>query len=493
MAKAALEEKRCLVGLDFGSHTGSIALWHEEKNSVEVIADDLGSRTIPTAVAFRGDEILTGSAAISQQHKNPSNTFMDVRSMLFDPSITTVHVPALDKDIAVTELASHFFRNIFNQIKQQAGKAVRDCVISVPQSMGNLEENGMKQRLLDAAQAGGIRVKCTINDGAATLLANNFDDAALAPCRVLVVDLGWSRSEISLYNVSGGLFFLLSTQSTVEMSGNKLVHLLSEHCAKDFQRKAKIPCVDNSRSMMRLRRDCEDAIKALSTGTEATIDIDSLCEGIDFSGKISRARFEDLCGVPFMHLKSVLEATLAAANVSAQDVAKVCMCGGLSANPKAISVVKAVLPDAVSCRPRGQEPSESQSVGAALQGKYLFEQGLLDAAPTQSPAAVILTKPLLLKTEGSPAVAILPVDSVLPVTLRLPFSLAAGQVQGYLQILEAETKLGEVVFSAAPIAAEGPEAEAALSVVVSVSLEGEVKLDVMQGATALAGIVIPHK
>ncbi len=50
-----------VIGLDFGCHTASIALWHAEKDITEVIADDLGLRTIPVAVAFRGDEIITGN------------------------------------------------------------------------------------------------------------------------------------------------------------------------------------------------------------------------------------------------------------------------------------------------------------------------------------------------------------------------------------------------------------------------------------------------
>ena len=55
-----------IIGLDFGSHAASIALWYTEKDKVEVIADDLGFRTIPCAVAFRKGfdddkvEILTG-------------------------------------------------------------------------------------------------------------------------------------------------------------------------------------------------------------------------------------------------------------------------------------------------------------------------------------------------------------------------------------------------------------------------------------------------
>lgn len=110
-----------VIGVDFGSRTGSIALWFEEKDSVEVIADDLGSRTIPCAVAYRGEEIITGSAAITQQHKNPTNTWDDVRSLITNKDVTSVNVPVLDKDVTVQELSSHWFRNIHNQIKQQVG------------------------------------------------------------------------------------------------------------------------------------------------------------------------------------------------------------------------------------------------------------------------------------------------------------------------------------------------------------------------------------
>lgn len=108
-----------ICGLDLGSHTGSIALWFEDKDTVDVIADDLGSRTIPCAVAYRGDEIIIGSAATSQQHKNPNNTFIDIRSLLFDSECININVPNIEKDVAVQELTSHWFRNIHNQIKQQ--------------------------------------------------------------------------------------------------------------------------------------------------------------------------------------------------------------------------------------------------------------------------------------------------------------------------------------------------------------------------------------
>jgi molecular chaperone DnaK (HSP70) len=97
-----------VIGLDLGSHHASIAIWDEEKDRIEVIADDLGSRTIPTVVAFRGDEILVGQAASSQEHKNVSNTFPDVLSkMMFSGETPKISIPALDgREVSTRDLHS---------------------------------------------------------------------------------------------------------------------------------------------------------------------------------------------------------------------------------------------------------------------------------------------------------------------------------------------------------------------------------------------------
>jgi heat shock 70kDa protein 1/2/6/8 len=360
--------KMSLVGIDFGSHTASIAVWFEEKNVIEVLADDLGSRTIPSTIAFRGDEIITGQAAISQMHKNANNTFDDVRALLLNPEVVNVHVPLLDKDLPVQELCSHYFRNIHNQIKQQAGKVVRDCVITVPRTL----DESIRKRLVEAAQAGGMRIKACLDDTSSALLAYQLDDPTLAPSRTLVLDIGWSKSTLSLYNISGGLFIPVASSTLTEASGEMFVKLVATHCAKDFTRKNKIPCEDNKRAMMRLRRECENAMRTLSTGAEATIDIDSLAEGADYSFKLSRARFEDLIGIPMMHLKNGVNTLLASAHWSADDVQQVLMCGGGSAIPKVNQNFRSMFPSASF--PAGKfEPSEVQCIGAAIHAKLLSQ------------------------------------------------------------------------------------------------------------------------
>ena len=113
-------------------------------------------------------------------------------------------------------------------------------------------------------------MKCMISDSSATLLAYGLDDPTLPPSKVAVVDIGWSTTEVAIYDVSGGLFFPLASVISTEISGKILVNLLADHCAKDFLRKTKLPCSESSKSMMRLRRECEDAMKILSTGTVHT-------------------------------------------------------------------------------------------------------------------------------------------------------------------------------------------------------------------------------
>lgn len=361
--------KVSMVGIDFGSHITSIALWFEEKDTIEVIADDLGSRTIPSAVAYRGDEIITGQSAISQMHKNTSNSFDDIRSMLLDPSLSKVHIPLLDKEVTIQELGSHFFRNIHNQIKQQVGAVVRECIISVPYTL----DEAVRKRLVESAQAGGMRIKACLNDSVCALLAYKLDDGSKEPAKTLVIDIGWSKTTIALYDVSGGLFFSVADVSITEASGNVFVNLMASHCAKDFTRKHKIPCEDNKRSMLRLRRECENAMKSLSTGAEAMIDIDSLCEGIDFSLKLSKARFEDLIAVPIMHLKNAINTLLQNAGWSIHAVEQVCLSGGGSSIPKAMTTLKSLFPEAKFLVGRF-ESSEAQCIGAASHGKYLVQQ-----------------------------------------------------------------------------------------------------------------------
>ena len=469
------EDEGMVIGVDLGSHHSSIAIWSMGKDSIDVLADDTGSRVMPTTVAFRGDEILTGQSAVTQQHKNGPNTFEDIRSLLFNSSASdqTISVPALDREIAISELLTHFFRNIHNQVKQQVGSIIRDCILSIPP----LEDEGMKARLITAAQAGGIRIKSVIDDSAAILLSYSMDDVNVVNSRVLVLDVGWTKSSIDIYSIRGGVFYRVGGAVTNEAGGGIMVSALADHFAKDFMRKAKFPCADNKKAMIRLKRECEGAVKSLSTGAEATITVDSLCEGVDYSSRISRARFEDLCSIPFMKLKTKLTEVLTEHNLTPEDIEFVCMGGGSAAVPKVISTVKSIFVNATFPKLPRLETAETICFGAAKHGRNLRSSGLLDELQK-------VTIPDLLCTDMCLALSVSdsgPYNTLVPSKVPLPYEtnvfLSTVHSQAYFQIVgfdnfEDQTspkKIGDVFF---PVegAAENDPIVLRLNVVCDVTL-----------------------
>lgn len=472
-----------MIGLDFGSHAASIALWYADKDKVEVIADDLGFRTIPCAVAFRKGmeddkvEILTGPAAVNQAHKNANNTFLDVRTLLMDTSKEMVNVPVLEKEISVTELASHFFRNIHNQVKQQVGTAVRDCVVSVPHKL--CEDGPAKTRMYEAAQAGGCRIKSTIDDASAVLTAHTFDLKSKNPERVVVADMGWSNTTISVFDTSGGMYHPKGSATCSELGGKVLVDALVQFCVKDFQRRAKIDCSDYKKSMTMLRKECENAMRTLSTGSEAMIDIDSLAEGVDYNGKVSKPRFEDMGSIPFIHLKKALAGLLEKLGVEASSVSSVVMAGGLSGMPKAVSVVKSIFPTAEQSKTRGVDLNEAQATGAALQASHLVSMQLVDKAPTasSSPKSKTMQSSVEL-VSGESKKTLFEEGTVLPAYYELKGSLA--QADGAFKLLVDAKEVGELVFKADMVG----DAEEIMAV-VDVDEAGKIVAEVKQTRTGI--------
>ena len=389
-----------------------------------------------------------------QQHKNGSNTFEDLRSLLLTSSSPdqTIFVPALDKEIPISELLTHFFRNIHNQVKQQVGSIVRDCILSIPP----LRDEDMKSRLIMAAQAGGIRIKSIIDDSAAILLSYEMDDVNIVDSRVLVLDIGWTATSIDIYSICGGIFYRIDGATTGEVGGGTMVNLLADHCAKDFMRKAKFPCADNKKAMMRLKRECEGAVKSLSTSAEAVITVDSLCEGVDYSSRISRARFEDLCSIPFMKLKGKLTEILTAHNLVPEDINFVCMGGGTSAVPKVISTVKSIFVNATYPKLPRLETAETLCFGAAKHGRNLRTIGMLDELQKVKIPELPCTEMSLAisASESGPYKTLVPYKVPVPYKSNLFLSTVHSQV--YFQIVGFDSgeydgkstpkKIGDVVF-----------------------------------------------
>tara|TARA_R110002050_G_scaffold242121_2_gene378461 strand:- start:4173 stop:4619 length:447 start_codon:yes stop_codon:yes gene_type:complete len=135
----------------------------------------------------------------------------------------------------------------------------------------------------------------------------------------------------------------------------------------------KIDLSDNNRALRRLRTGCEKMKRALSSGSQADLNIDSLCEGIDFHSKITRARFEELCGDLFRRCMTPVEQVLKDAGVEKSAIDEVVLVGGSTRIPKIQKMIEDFFGKAPN---KSIHPDEAIAYGAAVQVKIFRPSSL---------------------------------------------------------------------------------------------------------------------
>ena len=138
---------------------------------------------------------------------------------------------------------------------------------------------------------------------------------------MLIFDLGGGTFDVSVLTIEDGIFEVKSTAGDTHLGGEDFDNRLVDHFIKEFKRKHKKDLGGNKRSLRRLRTACERAKRTISSSAQASVEIDSLFEGIDFYSSITRARFEELCGDLFKNTLQPVEQALKGAKM---DKMKVC-------------------------------------------------------------------------------------------------------------------------------------------------------------------------
>ena len=151
---------------------------------------------------------------------------------------------------------------------------------------------------------------------------------------VLIFDLGGGTFDVSLLNITGGVFTVKATAGDTHLGGQDFDTNLLEHFKKEFQKKTGNDISSDARALRRLRTACERAKRSLSSGTQTTVEIDSLFDGEDFSANITRARFEDINSALFKSTLEPVEQVLKDAKISKSQVDEVVLVGGSTRIPK---------------------------------------------------------------------------------------------------------------------------------------------------------------
>lgn len=216
--------------------------------------------------------------------------------------------------------------------------------------------------------------------------------------------------DISLLTIEDGVFEVKATGGNNHLGGADLDNALVEYFSKEFKTKYKKDLKTSDRALKRLRLACEKAKCTLSSSTQATVEIDSLFEGIDFNSTITRARFENLCSDFFQKCFTPVDRVLQDAKMSKNDIHEVVLVGGSTRIPKIQEMLKSYFNGKEPCK--SINPDEAVAYGAAVQAAILT--GVQDEKTNSLIVLDICPLSLGIETSGQIMTKIIPRNSTIP-------------------------------------------------------------------------------
>ena len=438
------------IGIDLGTTNSCVAVL--EGGQPKVIENSEGMRTTPSVVAFTNEgERLVGIAAKRQAVTNPENTLYASKRLIgrrYDDPMTQKDLKTLaykivkaangdawleaqGKKYSPSQIGAFVLTKMKETAEAYLGGQVKKAVITVPAYFNDSQRQATK----DAGQIAGLDVERIINEPTAAALAYGLDktDGKI----IAVYDLGGGTFDVSILEISQGVFEVKATNGDTSLGGEDFDNVLQNYLLEEFKKTTGVDLKFDKTALQRVRESAEKAKIELSSSNLTEINQPYITS--DKSGpkhmniKLARSKFEQLTEFLIEKTKKPCEQCLKDSGLGKNDIQEVLLVGGMTRVPRVQEFVKNLYGKSPN---KSVNPDEAVAVGAAIQAGVLQgEMGgivLLDVTPLS----------LGLETLGGVFTRIINRNTTIPTRKSQTFSTAAdNQPTVTIKVLQGEREM----------------------------------------------------